>query len=95
MVLTFNVRAHCEMFRFAQHDILSIIIYVILSVAKNLSVGANVECPYVYVILSVAKNLSVSANVECPCSLRDVSLSLNMTGLGNAALDGSDGGANA
>ena len=39
--LSLNVRTHCEMFRFAQHDILSInnvIICVILSVAKNLSV---------------------------------------------------------
>ena len=36
-----SVGANCEMFRFAQHDKLSInnvIVYVILSVAKNLSV---------------------------------------------------------
>ena len=66
-MLTFNVRTHCEMFRFAQHDILSIIIYVILSVVKNLSVSANCEmfrfaqhdilCIIIYVILSVTKNL--------------------------------------
>ena len=44
-VLTLNLRTHCEMFRFAQHDILSInnvTIYVILNVVKNLSVGATV-----------------------------------------------------
>ena len=40
------VCTHREMFRFAQHDILSInnvIIYVILNVVKNLSVSTDVR----------------------------------------------------